>query len=481
MHQLLRFGRSGAAIGFLVAAAHCGGSDIILPSELRPTTITKHDGDVQTGRVGALLPKPVTVKVVDQRGAPVADQDVAFAAGEGTGGVQLDPEIATTDGEGLAQTEWVLGPTSGTQSLVAGLVGDTGLAVTFEAVAQAGDPQRIEESGGNSQDGRVGSRLADPLVVLVSDEFGNPVEGVPIEWSAENGGVDPESSTTGPDGKASTVWNLGGSTGTQIATAASQAVDGSPVEFTATARPGGATGLQLVSGNNQTGSPSAELDLPLVVRLEDADGNGISDRPVSWVVGSGGGSVNSTTSTTDGNGEAQARWTLGSTPGLNTLNAVVSGVGFITFRATARGQGGGGGGGGGNGGGGDGGGGSGAGGGGGDGGPGATASRLQFVVQPSDADRDKKIEPAVRVAVLDQNGGLVTQGQFEINLELLGDSDGRLKGHEHGKTRSGVATFDGIKIDHEGEYRLRATAAGVPSVESNAFQIHEREGHGRKH
>jgi len=111
---------------------------------------------------------------------------------------------------------------------------------------------------------------------------------------------------------------------------------------------------------------------------------------------------------------------------------------------------------------------------------GGTPSRLQFLVQPSDAERDKKIEPSVQLAVLDQNGALVTQGDFEIMLELLGDNDGKLKGHEHEKTRSGVATFDGLNIDREGEYRLRATAAGLPSVESNAFQIHEREGHGRK-
>jgi hypothetical protein len=386
----------------------------------------------------------------------VAGQDVSFNPGEGSEGVQVTPQVATTDDEGLAQAEWVLGPLAGTQSVVAGLVGEDGLAVTFEATAQAGAPRRMQESGGNNQEARVGTPLPDPLVVLVTDELGNPVEGVSVEWSAEGGTVDPTTSTTGPDGKASTTWTLGGSTGTQRAAGVIEGLDGSPVSFTAIARAGGAARLVLVSGNNQSGSPGQELARPLVVRLEDEAGNGVSDRAVSWVVGSGGGSVSATTSSTDGNGEAQVRWTLGPHPVQNTVNAVVSGVGFITFRATAGGGGGGGGG----------------------AGPGATSTRLQFVVQPSDAERGREIEPAIRVAILDQNG-LVTQGEFEINLEVLGDSDARLKGHAKETTRSGVATFDDIKIDREGEYRLRATAAGVPSVQSEAFQIHDREGHGK--
>jgi hypothetical protein len=469
MHQLLRLGRSGAILGVLVAGVRCSGSDIVLPSEARPATITKFDGDEQTGRVGAPLPRPVIVKVVDQRGTAVAGQDVSFAPGEGSDGIQVTPEVATTDDEGLAQAEWVLGPATGPQSIVAGLVGEDGLTVTFQATAQPGDPRRMQESGGNNQEARVGTSLTDPLVVLVTDELGNPVEGATVEWSAESGSVDPMSSTTGPDGKTSTTWTLGASIGTQRAAAEMQGLDGSPVSFTATSRAGGAARLVLVSGNNQSGSPGQELARPLVVRLEDEAGNGVPNRAVSWVVGSGGGSVSATTSSTDGNGEAQVRWTLGSSSGQNTVNAVVSGVGFITFSATAGGGGGDGEG--------EGGGDGGGGGGGGGEGPGATSTRLQFLVHPSDTERNEEIEPEIRVGVLDQNG-LVTQGEFEITLELLGDNDGKIKGHEHETTRSGVATFEEIKIDREGEYRLRATAAGVPSVESQAFQIHDREGHG---
>ena len=463
MHQLVRFGRTGAVIAALALLVQCGGSDLLLPSESSPATITKLGGDEQTGSVGAPLPDSVIVRIVDQRGTPVATQRVVFTAGPDAQGAIVRPEAATTDSDGVAQAEWVLGPAAGGQSITASVEGKEELSVTFQAAAHPADASQVEEAGGNDQEGPVGSALAEPLEVLVTDRFGNPVEGVPVDWAAEDGSVDPATSNTGPDGKASTVWTLASSVGSQTATASSDGLEGSPVSFTANAASGGPRRLILVSGNNQAAAPNQELDQPLVVRLEDENGNGVSHRAVTWVIGSGEGSVSATTSTTDDNGEARVRWTLGPNPGVNTLNAVVSGVGFVSFRAVASSPGG-----------------SGGGGGGGDGGGGnAGPSRLDFRVQPSDADKGKKIEPAVQVAVLDRNGQVVTQGEFEIKLELSGDKGGKLHGHERKKTRSGIATFDDLNVDKEGQYRLRASSDGLPSIDSNVFEIHERDGHGK--
>jgi len=90
------------------------------------------------------------------------------------------------------------------------------------------------------------------------------------------------------------------------------------------------------------------------------------------------------------------------------------------------------------------------------------------------------MDPAVQVAVLDQNGQVVTEGQFEIKLQLLSDNDdGELKGQERETTRSGIAIFNDLSIDKEGQYRLRASSDGFPSVDSDVFEIHERGGHGK--
>jgi hypothetical protein len=477
MHQLVRLGKTGALVGVLALLPHCGGSDLFLPSESRSATITKFDGDEQTGPAGASLENSIIVRVVDQRGAPVAGQRVAFTPGEDAQGALARPEAAATNSDGVAQAEWVLGPTAGEQSLIARVDGNDELFVTFHAAAHPAGAHLIKEAGGNDQDATVGSQLPEPLEVVITDEFGNPVEGVQVDWTAEHGSVDPATTTTGANGKAATVWSLASSVGTQTASASSEGLEGSPVSFTATAGPGGPRRLVLVSGNNQSTPPNQELSQPLVVRLEDDNGNGVSNRAVSWVIGSGGGSVSATTSSTDDNGEARVRWTLGPTPVVNTLNAVVSGVGFVTFRAVASSPGGNGG---------EGGGGDGAGGeggdGGGDGSAGGDASpaRLDFRVQPGPAEEDQTLDPAVQVAVLDQNGQVVTEGQFEIKLQLLGDhDDGELKGHEREKTRSGIAIFNDLSIDKEGQYRLRASSDGLPGVDSDVFEIHERKGHGK--
>ena len=112
---------------------------------------------------------------------------------------------------------------------------------------------------------------------------------------------------------------------------------GSPVTFLHTATAGAASGLSIVSGNDQTGPVSTELPLPLVVAVKDGGGNPVPAVAVSWVIGIGGGSVTPSTSTTDAAGQASAAWTLGSTPGVNnnTVSAVVSGIGVVEFSATA--------------------------------------------------------------------------------------------------------------------------------------------------
>jgi Big-like domain-containing protein len=452
MHQLLRRQSLVVLLGEITLAG-CGGSDLTLPTETGPAVISKFDGDNQTGPVGAALGVPLVVEVVDQRGNPIRDLRVAFAVDGGSLGASVSPAEATTDPRGHAEAQWVLGPTSGSQAVHARVVGVDGLEVTFGASATAGAAASIERAEGDEQSAAVGTPLPNPLIVLVTDQFGNPVANVPVEWNTENGSVDPSSTVTGPDGRAQTSWLLGSSTGTHSVTASSTDLEGSPVTFTGTAVPGSAASLVRVSGNNQSGGTGQELDEALVVRLVDSDGNGIQNRPVSWVVGAGAGSVSSATTTTDGAGETQVRWTLGANPGTNTVNAVVSGVGVVGFTATATNGGGGGGG----------------------GGGGSSASRLAFRVQPSNVEEDRRISPPVEVVVLDRDGNQVTDEEFEIKLELRGDDDGKLKGDRRERTHSGVASFDNLEVDKDGDYRLHASADGLSSVDSDRFHVRERD------
>jgi hypothetical protein len=96
---------------------------------------------------------------------------------------------------------------------------------------------------------------------------------------------------------------------------------------------------------------------------------------------------------------------------------------------------------------------------------------MVFQVQPSDTEEGETMSPSVQVAVLDQAGNLVTDREFSIKLELL-DRRGTVRADGTAMTRSGVATFT-IRLDREGEYRLRASTDGLPSVESDRFEVED--------
>lgn len=449
----------------LVAAAllGCGGSDLTLPADGAPAAITMVNGDNQVGAAGSPLAAPLEVRVVDGRGDPVPNQSVAFTLDSDAPGAQLTPEVTNTGPDGTAGATWTLGSTSGIQRVVARVAGvgvSDALTVSFSASVAAAGAEKLAMVSGDDQTARVGTAVQDPLVVVVTDRFGNPVAGAAVEWNAAEGSVDPASATTGEDGRASTSWVLGDATGSQAATASSVGLEASPVGFVAHALPGSADRLMKVSGEGQSAQAGTEVPDPLVVRLIDAAGNGIPSRPVTWVVAGGGGSISPVTSTTDQGGNASARWTLGSSSGTNTLNAVVSGVGVLAFSAMATNPGGGGGGGG--------------PGGGGD----VSPSRLEFRVQPSNVRQGKKISPAVEVVVLDAAGNRFTDRDIDVKLELRGDATSGLTGDTSERSHSGVATFSDLKVEHPGDYHLHATADALPSVDSNPFHVSGHRGHG---
>ena len=111
--------------------------------------------------------------------------------------------------------------------------------------------------------------------------------------------------------------------------------------------------LAAVSGEGQEGPASTQLAEPLMVSVVDQDGSAVVGVDVTFAVTAGGGmlsattdtnpctvvsSTSSTTATTDANGQAATRLTLGSEPGTNTVEATGEGLGPVTFSATAAEQ-----------------------------------------------------------------------------------------------------------------------------------------------
>ncbi len=104
--------------------------------------------------------------------------------------------------------------------------------------------------------------------------------------------------------------------------------------------------------------------------------------------------------------------------------------------------------------------------------PGA-AKRLAFRTQPQRATAGSAIGPAVQVAVQDQFGNTVPTGVHHVSIALGSNpAGGSLSGTTAVDSRSGVATFAGLKIVKAGPgYSLSASAPGLESARSALFDV----------
>jgi hypothetical protein len=103
-----------------------------------------------------------------------------------------------------------------------------------DSTEPVGPPAHLELVSGPDQSGYVGTTLAQPLVVRVTDAKGRGVADQPITWQVddEGGTISVVDSATGADGTARAEWTLGLQVGTFAVSAAVTGVP--PVSFTAT-------------------------------------------------------------------------------------------------------------------------------------------------------------------------------------------------------------------------------------------------------
>jgi PKD repeat protein len=105
---------------------------------------------------------------------------------------------------------------------------------------EAPAPTSIRVFDGNAQSGQVGEPLLEPLVVLVTDAEGNPVEGAAVEFELTSAGdgaqVAPATVQTNASGLAEAQVVLGDKVGLQTGEARVVAISGLTTSFSAFAR-----------------------------------------------------------------------------------------------------------------------------------------------------------------------------------------------------------------------------------------------------
>jgi hypothetical protein len=289
-----------------------------------PANIALLAGEEQHAPAGRPLPQNVVVRVVSRRGVPVSGALVTFRLADGDGA--LEPASALSDADGRARTSWTLGRLPGSQSLIATVQQlDSTLVVTAEA-----DPVPANTRAAavvEHPSGPAALTLSDPVQLRVTDSIGRVLPDVPVSWHALDGAAEPLAPRTDSMGIARARWTLGRAAGTQrlraqVGTAHGAAIP--PVTITATALPGVAARIVVVSGDRQRGTVGATLRRPVVVRVLDAAGNGVAD--AALVVSAPSGTLLDTLVRTDSSGSAALRWTLDRSAGRQTLGVHLDGL-----------------------------------------------------------------------------------------------------------------------------------------------------------
>jgi len=144
---------------------------------LVPASAESVAGDGQTGIIGVPLTEPIEVRILDAGGGPIRGERVTFAVQEGGGSVF--PFNPLTDLDGVASTQWTLGPNPALPQKVTATLG--GVSVELSATAEWPPLVVANERPPNAR-----LTLDYDLNLEAS---GGP--GAPYQWTLLEGGLPP--------------------------------------------------------------------------------------------------------------------------------------------------------------------------------------------------------------------------------------------------------------------------------------------------
>ncbi len=186
------------------------------------------------------------------------------------------------------------------------------------------EAQNAMAVSGSGQTGTVGTPLGSPLAAQVVNAFGYPVAGATVTWSDNGAGGKFAASQTvsGAGGQTSNTYTLPNTAGALTLTASvPSGTTFSSASFSATAQAAAPAQMLAYSGNQQTGTVHQPLPQPLVVMVEDSQGNPVSGYTVNFSDSGAGGGFSTPSATTYPNGQASVVYTLPSMPGPVAITA----------------------------------------------------------------------------------------------------------------------------------------------------------------
>ena len=201
-----------------------------------------------------------------------------------------------------------------------------------------------------------------------------------------------------------------------------------------------ASQLVLASGGAQTAAVGTALTDSVVVRTLASDGEPAQGVVVTFAVASGGGALSATADTTDVNGRASTRWTLGTTLGAQAITAAAGGLSGSPLAIAATGI-------------------------------ASTPSQLVIASQPSAAIAGVTMAPAIVVEVRDAFGNVATTFTGDVSVALAGTTLPTVGGTLTRAAVKGVATFPDLALTAVGTYKLVFTSPALTPDTTTAISI----------
>lgn len=279
-------------------------------------------GNNQTAAVLNPLPAPLQITTSDPyTNQPISGVTVTFS--DGNKGGTFNPPSAVTDSNGNASTIYTFPKKAGVYTLTVSApnFGD----VTATETATPANATTLISYSGARQTGPAGTVLPVALTAETKDAYGNPVPGITVNFTSNQGGaLNPTSIATNAKGLAITNFTLPTIVVKSTVTASSSGLKNAMfVEFSVA---GPAASVTANGGNNQSAPAGTTLPQSLTVLVTDQYGNPITGASVMFDDGGAGGVFGANPVTTGSNGIATETYTLPPISGTVTITASVAGV-----------------------------------------------------------------------------------------------------------------------------------------------------------
>jgi hypothetical protein len=316
-----------------------------------PANISATAGAGQAAQVGTAFAQPLVVTVTDANGFPVSGVSVTFTAPSSWAGGTFPGGqttiTATISGNGQVSESFTADTVAGSYAVTATVAG-VGTGAAFGLANTAGAPAAITVTSGSGQSATVATGFALPLVATVTDQFGNPVAGASVTFTAPasgaggtfSNGLATITAATAANGQASVTFTSNTLAGSYQVTATADGVSTAAL-FSLTNQAGPAALLSVVQGSGQSAKVNAAFAVPLEVLVTDKYGNAVSGVQVTFTAPTNGasgtfsGGVTSVSVTTTSSGVALApTFTAGSKKGTYKVKASAKGLALVNFSLT---------------------------------------------------------------------------------------------------------------------------------------------------